>query len=134
MIGSIVDYTLAKQDVIRRFRRGQLSRADVCDAHPELVRAASSLGQSAGDQCPICRGRELKKLCYAYGSTLRRMNGRVCTPERMKKLLETHDEFVCYEVEVCIKCHWNHLRRRFVTGRNYTGAAREGAANGELLK
>ena len=35
-----VDYTLAKRALLRDFRGGILSRFDVCDAHPELLRAA----------------------------------------------------------------------------------------------
>lgn len=127
MIGRIVDYTLAKKDVIRRYRKGQVPKSDICDAHPELVRAASSLGASAGSKCPICGGRDLKRISYAFGSSLRRMNGKICTPERMQALLRTHDEFVCYEVEVCLDCKWNHLHRSYVTGRAYLSSDGESA-------
>ncbi|MER3396039.1 MAG: hypothetical protein C4318_01045 [Acidimicrobiia bacterium] len=120
MIGRVVDYTFAKNDVIRRFRTGRISKADICDAHPELVRAASSLGSDASQRCPVCRERKLKRVSYAFGPSLRRYNGRICTPDKMEFLISKHDEFVCYEVEVCIGCYWNHLVRSFVTGRAYT--------------
>ncbi len=125
MIGRIVDYTLAKQDVIRRYRTGRLQRSEICDAHPELIRAASSVGVDVRERCPICKERSLKRVSYAFGSSLRRYNGRLCTPERMEILAKKHDEFVCYEVEVCIDCYWNHLVKSFVTGRAYTGQKRE---------
>lgn len=127
MIGRVVDYTIAKKDVIRRFRTGRLSKADICDAHPELVRAASSMGMDASHMCPVCKERKLKRVSYAFGPKLKRYNGKICTPDRMELLLSKHDEFVCYEVEVCIGCHWNHLVRSYVTGRAYT-LGRRGAA------
>ncbi|MGH2765769.1 MAG: DUF5318 family protein, partial [Actinomycetota bacterium] len=36
----VVDYTLAKRALLREVRRGMLSTIDICDAHPELMRAA----------------------------------------------------------------------------------------------
>lgn len=124
MVGRVVDYTLAKQDVIRRYRTGRVPKSDICDAHPELIRAATSVGVDAAGKCPVCRERSLKRIAYAFGPSLRRYNGRICTPERMEMLLENHDEFVCYEVEVCIECHWNHLVKSFVTGRAYVRTRR----------
>ena len=35
----VVDYTLAKRALLRDFRQGLLSRLEICDAHPELLRA-----------------------------------------------------------------------------------------------
>lgn len=119
MIGRSVDYTLAKQNTIRRYRTGRVPRSEICDAHPELVRAARSVGVGAANACPVCKGCALKRISYAFGPSLRRHNGRICTPERMETLLRNHDEFVCYEVEVCVDCHWNHIVKSFVTGRAY---------------
>ncbi len=127
MIGRVVDYTLAKRDLLRRFRTGRVQKADICDAHPELVRAAASVGEQVEARCPVCEEKSLKRIAYAFGPTLRRMNGRICTPDRMESLLEKHDEFVCYEVEVCIACSWNHLIRRLVTGRAYLSGRASGA-------
>ncbi|MDQ3642318.1 MAG: ABC transporter substrate-binding protein, partial [Actinomycetota bacterium] len=41
-----VDYRLVRRHAIDEFRRGRLSRLDVCDAHPELLRAARNVGEA----------------------------------------------------------------------------------------
>ncbi len=41
----LVDYTLAKRAKLTELRGGRLSRDDVCDAHPELLRAARNVGE-----------------------------------------------------------------------------------------
>ena len=54
-----VDYTLAKRALLRDLRTGMLSRLEVCDAHPDLLRAARSLGMEATRPCPVCGERDL---------------------------------------------------------------------------
>jgi len=39
-----VDHRLARQALINEYRRGRLAREQVCDAHPELIRAATNVG------------------------------------------------------------------------------------------
>jgi hypothetical protein len=46
---SVTDYALARRAVLRDFRRGTLTRVDVCDAHPELMRAAQFIGTDIPD-------------------------------------------------------------------------------------
>src|SRR6266852_1733662 len=50
----VVDYTLAKRALIRSFHRGLTSRLEICDAHPELLRAAKYLARHASRPCPGC--------------------------------------------------------------------------------
>src|SRR5947208_14393263 len=45
-VRGITDYTLAKRAGIAEFRRGGLTRLDICDAQPELMRAARNIGRS----------------------------------------------------------------------------------------
>ena len=45
-----VDHRLVRQSVINEFRRGRLSQDQVCDAHPELIRAASNVGTEITDR------------------------------------------------------------------------------------
>ena len=52
-----IDYRLARNALVKEFKRGRLSRLDVCDAHPELLRAARNIGHPTAEQCPICDGR-----------------------------------------------------------------------------
>ena len=50
-MGRVIDYALARRAVLRDLRRGTLTRLDVCDAHPELVRAARSIGHRLDARC-----------------------------------------------------------------------------------
>ena len=50
------DAEKTKQD---EFRRGRLSKLDVCDAHPELLRAARNVGEARSEDCPICEDATL---------------------------------------------------------------------------
>ena len=43
--GGRVEYRLARNAVVREFRKGRLSRVEVCDAHPELLRAVRDTGE-----------------------------------------------------------------------------------------
>src|SRR5690348_14424695 len=47
-----VDYRLARNSTITAFHKGRLSRLDICDAHPELLRAALNVGDEASEDCP----------------------------------------------------------------------------------
>src|SRR3984957_21100507 len=67
-VAGSVDYLLARNAVIREFRKGRLSKLDVCDAHPELLRAARNLGRPTGDECPICEDADLVDVTFVFGS------------------------------------------------------------------
>ena len=117
-----VDYALARRAVIRDFRRGTLTRLDVCDAHPELLRAGRHVGEDAERACPVCGLENVRLVSYVYGDKLKGANGRCISHEReLAKLGATHDEFACYVVEVCLDCSWNHLDRRYLLGRRHAG-------------
>jgi hypothetical protein len=119
---SHVDYALARRAVLRDLRRGALTRGDVCDAHPELLRAASNVGEPASHHCPICGNGRVRYVSYVYGDTLKQANGRCITYEgELDKLDASFDEFACYVVEVCLDCRWNHLDRRSLLGRRHAG-------------
>ncbi len=55
-----IEYRLARDAVVREFRKGRLSRIDVCDAHPELLRVAAQPGSRDGDGLPNLRGGEAR--------------------------------------------------------------------------
>ncbi len=115
-----VDYSLARRAVIRSLRRGSLTVADVCDAHPELMRVARHIGEEIGLACPVCSHEALRWVRYVYGDDLKRNNGRVVYPaEWLGELSREHDQFTCYVVEVCLDCRWNHLVRSYLTGRKF---------------
>lgn len=107
-----VDYTLRKRSVLSDFRRGRLSLYDVCDAHPEMRRIATNVGERTLSTCPVCRHEKLRLLNFVYGDELDRDNGRVFSTRTIfNGLREKYRVFTCYVVEVCIGCNWNHLVR-----------------------
>ena len=116
------NYELARRAVLRDLRRGVRSRSDVCDAHPELIRAARNVGERAGIKCPVCEGRDVYYVSYVYGDGLKHANGRCLSyPGELEKLRAKHDEFDRYVVEVCTDCRWNHLGARELHGRRHAG-------------
>jgi hypothetical protein len=110
----VVDYTLAKRALLREFRRGLTSRLEICDAHPELLRAAKHLGMDATRPCPVCDKDELRLLAYVYADSLNRDNGRAFRVEEGLSIAAAHPGSACYIVEVCSACSWNHLAEAFV--------------------
>ncbi len=94
----------------------------MCDAHPELVRAARNVGEPAERDCPVCGSGELFLVSYVYGDALKQANGRCLSyPGELEKLRAKHDQFDRYVVEVCTDCRWNHLGRRELHGRRHAG-------------
>jgi hypothetical protein len=63
----------------------------------------------------------LRVVFYTYGKELKRGNGSVRRPQDLIELRRQVAEFVCYVVEVCPACSWNHLVRSFVTGYRHAG-------------
>jgi hypothetical protein len=110
----VVDYTLVKRALLRDFRSGLLSRLEICDAHPELIRAARYLGEEASRPCPVCRTRELRLLAYVYGDGLRRNNGRAFEVQEALAIAAEERGRKAYVVEVCTGCSWNHLAEAFL--------------------
>jgi len=115
-----VDYALARRAVLRELRAGTRTVNDVCDAHPELVRAGRYVGDDADHPCPVCGGSEVRYVSYVYGDGLKRVNGTcISSPDELARFGDRYDEFARYVVEVCIDCRWNHLHQRELHGRRY---------------
>jgi hypothetical protein len=110
-----VDYTLAKRALLRNFKRGLLSKPEICDAHPELVRAGRYLGQEAASKCPVCEDGDLRVLAYVFADGLRQNSGRAFRVDEALALARSLRTAACYVVEVCIDCSWNHLAEAFMT-------------------
>jgi hypothetical protein len=109
----VIDYTLAKRALLRDAEVGVIGLTDVCDAHPELIRAAKHVGEPTSNDCPVCGKTKLVLLAYVYGDGLREQNGRVWSIETGLKLAASSPGAACYVVEVCTCCQWNHLRESF---------------------
>ncbi|HJP65523.1 MAG TPA: DUF5318 family protein [Actinomycetota bacterium] len=110
----VVDYTLAKRALLRGYRKGLTSQLEICDAHPELLRAAKHLGKEATRPCPVCEKEELRLLAYVYADALSRNSGRAFRVEEGLSIAAAHPGSACYIVEVCLDCSWNHLAEAFV--------------------
>ena len=118
------DYALARRAVLRDLQRGVVTRLDVCDAHPELLRAGRNVGEIAPHECPVCGEGNVRYVSYVYGEKLGQANGRWISCEgELEELGTMHDEFACYVVEVCLDCRWNQLSRRELHGRRYADDA-----------
>jgi hypothetical protein len=109
-----VDYTLAKRALLREVRTGLTSWAEVCDAHPELMRAARYVGEPSRRDCPVCDRAKLRLVTYVYGDGLRGDNGRVWPLDVGLSMAADRPGAWCYVVEVCTECQWNHLHEAFV--------------------
>lgn len=114
----VIDYTLAKRALLRNARRGMLAITDLCDAHPELMRAAKYVGEPTANDCPVCGRERLVLLAYVYGDGLKADNGRVWSIETGLKLTAANPGACCYVVEVCRGCQWNHLHEAFTARRS----------------
>jgi hypothetical protein len=118
----VIDYTLAKRVLLRDARLGVLGLTDLCDAHPELMRAARHVGEPTNTDCPVCGREKLVLLAYVYGDRLRGDNGRVWSIETGKRMAATDPSACCYVVEVCRSCQWNHLRESYRARQRRTAA------------
>lgn len=114
--GAVVEFGLVRHALLAKIAAGSMRAADVCDAHPELLRAARNIGRSTGETCPVCSDVELVEVTYVFGARL--PAGGTCPSSRAELLkLERRVEPVqCYAVEVCTGCNFHHLVRKWVAG------------------
>jgi len=108
-----VDYRLARHAVLAEYRKGRLGRHEVCDAHPELIRAARNVGEESSQQCPICDAARVVNLTYVFGTRMPASGRCVTNPKEMQRLSRGSGGRTAYVVEVCPSCCWNHLTRTF---------------------
>jgi Family of unknown function (DUF5318) len=112
----IVDHRLARRHLINEFRRGRLRQDQVCDAHPELIRAARNVGTESRSTCPICQQVKLRLITYVFGTRLPAHGHCVSTAKEMAALNKRSDDLTAYVVEACIECRWHHLLRVLPVG------------------
>lgn len=112
-----IDYRLARRHLINEHKRGRLGRRDVCDAHPELIRAAESVGAPMPEPCPICAEETLVSVSYVFGGRLPAFGRCITKAKELDRFAKQRGEYACYVVEVCPSCRWNHLVRMFRLGR-----------------
>ncbi len=123
--GGRVEYRLARNAVVSEFRKGRLSKLDVCDAHSELMRAAEHLGSPEREPCPICEEEGgLVTVTFVFGARLPSGGRCVTSQAELDRYRRRKDPVVCYVIEVCARCRWNHLLRMYPSGAGVEGAGR----------
>lgn len=116
-----VDYRLARNAVVNEYRKGRLSRLEVCDAHPELIRAATGVGEESREDCPICEDVKLRLVSYVFGQRLPAGGRCVASKQDLAKLASSGRNLYCYVVEVCPNCAWNHVAHAYSLSAKRTG-------------
>ena len=118
-----IDYRLARQSVLSEYRKGRLARHEVCDAHPELVRAARECGDETRMTCPVCEEVNVVLVSYVFGPRLPAFGRCITSKAELRKIARRSGTFSCYVVEVCPSCSWNHLARTFLLNPARSDAA-----------
>ncbi|MGH9106288.1 MAG: DUF5318 family protein [Acidimicrobiales bacterium] len=126
-----VDYRLARNVVVNEYRKGHLSRLDVCDAHPELLRAAAAAGEEAQEDCPICEDVKLRLVSYVFGPRIPPSGRCVASQKELDRLASPGRDLACYVVEVCPSCAWNHLSQVFSVTASRRASAPPGPARAD---
>jgi hypothetical protein len=109
-----IDYRLARQAVLSEFKKGRLAKHEVCDAHPELVRAARECAEPTSTLCPVCEDDNIVLVTYVFGPRLPAFGRCITSKRELQAIAKRSGTFSCYVVEVCPGCSWNHLARTFL--------------------
>ena len=124
----LVDHALARRALLQQLFGGGLwttvSLDDVCDASPYLVRAAQAYGVRTARTCPLCRRDRLWEVAWVYGESIGAASGSARSAAQLARLAAERPDFSVHEVEVCVRCRWNHLLRSWRTGTPGTPRAR----------
>jgi len=115
-ISAGVEYRLVRNSVVREVERGRTQKIDVCDAHPELLRAARNVGRRTDESCPMCTDSDLVMVTFVFGAKLPAGGRCPGTVAELNQLRRRPEPVLCYEVEVCPACAWHHLMRKYPAG------------------
>ena len=110
---SEISYELEKRRVLQQYQTGAISTHDVCDAHPDLLRAANNYSFKQSGDCPICSEITLVTVSYVFGPRLPSHGRCVNSKKDLDRIRKRKGSFTCYEVEVCTSCSWNYLTRAY---------------------
>ena len=83
-----ISFLLERNRVLRQYARGELTRNEICDAHPELLRAAHHYSECTTDLCPICDKQSICIVSYVFGSSELRINVLSSLPAPMLEAKE----------------------------------------------
>lgn len=137
-VGGVIDHRLTRRALINEYRRGRIRKEQLCDAHPDLMRAAKNFGDTTNVRCPICAQDNVALVTYVFGPRLP-SHGRCITKphelEEFRRLAQQTEQrtatdptamitYTAYVVECCRLCRWHHLLRSLPMAT----AATEGSA------
>jgi hypothetical protein len=111
-----VEYRIVRNSVVHEVERGRILKIDVCDAHPELLRAARNVGRPTKEECPICDEHRLVMVTFVFGAKLPAGGRCPGTVAELNALRRRPEPVLCFEVEVCPGCAWHHLMRKYPAG------------------
>ena len=111
-----IDHRLTRRALINNFRRGEVSRDTLCDAHPELLRVARNFGRPTRVKCPICVNDQLVTVSYVFGPRLPSHGRFIATRAEVEEFDFRPERFTAYLIEVCRSCSWHHLLKTRVLG------------------
>lgn len=114
--GGLVDHRMARRATINEVQRGRLGREEVCDAHPELMRAARSVGKRTEAVCPICEEDNLVLVTYVFGPRLPSHGRLAADNDELAAFHRRPEEYTAYVVEACCTCRWHYLVRALPIG------------------
>ena len=118
-----IDYRMQRRAVIREVREGLRGLADVRDAHPDLLRAGTHLGDRTRDGCPLCEDDGLRHVTYVFRDRDgRTQGGRAVPRESLSAQVDRYGDLSVYTVEVCLDCHWHHLVESYLLVARDTAA------------
>ena len=115
----VVDHRLARRFLIAEYRRGRLAQHQVCDAHPELIRAANEVGTETSQTCPICELDRLVHVTYVFGPRLPAHGRCISRPGELAALNKRPSALTAYVVEACRSCSWHHLVSTVPVGKGW---------------
>jgi hypothetical protein len=115
-LSGVIDHRLTRRALINEYRRGRMRRDQVCDAHPELLRAARNFGDETEVRCPICVADNVVLVSYVFGPRLPSHGRCITRPDELEEYRclaarTRTGEFTAYVVEACRNCGWHHLLR-----------------------
>jgi hypothetical protein len=82
------------------------------------------LGTPAQDCCPICEESRLVEVTFVFGSRLPPGGRCVASQPELARYWRRKDPVVCYVIEVCTLCSWNHLTRMYPAGAGVEAVSR----------
>ena len=113
----LIDYRMQRRALLRSVAAGEVGLGDVRDAHRELVRAGTHIGEDADRPCPLCEdGGRLRLVTYVFTGRAakgRGEGGAAVPPGKMEATLRRLGDVKVYVVEVCLACRWHHLVESF---------------------